>query len=128
MKVTVDKNSGFCWGVVRTVEIAEAELGSSENGPGLYSLGEIIHNPMEIERLEKKGLKTVSHADLENLAGARVLIRAHGEPPETFRRARELGIAPVVEKPIVKPILIYRSKLVLKCIVKNIYDFFFAFH
>ena len=104
MKVTVDKNSGFCWGVVRTVEIAEGELESAESGSGLYSLGEIIHNPMEIERLEKKGLKTVGHADLENLKGAKVLVRAHGEPPETFRHARELGIqivdatCPVVTK------------------------------
>ena len=104
MKVTVDRNSGFCWGVVRTIEIADAELESPDNGGQLYSLGEIIHNPMEIERLEKKGLKTISHADLENLKGARVLIRAHGEPPGTFRRARELEIqlvdatCPVVTK------------------------------
>lgn len=104
MTVTVDRNSGFCWGVVRTIEIAEAELGSSDNGGKLYSLGEIIHNPMETERLEKKGLKTINHADLENFKGARVLIRAHGEPPGTFRRARELGIqlidatCPVVTK------------------------------
>src|SRR5713226_10300214 len=103
MKVAIDKNSGFCWGVIRTIEIAEAELGSSDS-PGLYSLGEIIHNPREIERLEKKGLKTVKHSDLENLKGTRVLIRAHGEPPETFQRARELGIelvdatCPVVTK------------------------------
>lgn len=104
MKVTVDKNSGFCWGVVRTIDIAQAELESSEGTPELYSLGEIIHNPMEVERLGKKGLKTITHADLENLKGARVLIRAHGEPPETYRRARELGIhlidatCPVVTK------------------------------
>lgn len=104
MKVTVDKNSGFCWGVVRTVDIAEAELESSEDRSELYSLGEIIHNPMEIERLEKKGLKTITHSELENLKGAKILIRAHGEPPETYRRARELGIelidatCPVVTK------------------------------
>lgn len=102
MKVTIDKHSGFCWGVVRTVDIAEAELEASKNE--LYSLGEIIHNPMEIERLEKKGLKTVHHGDLENLRGKKVLIRAHGEPPETYRRARELGVeiidatCPVVTK------------------------------
>lgn len=101
MKITVDKFSGFCWGVVRTIEIAEQEL--SEGKP-LYSLGEIIHNPMEIQRLGEKGLKTVSTNDLENLRGARVLIRAHGEPPETYKRAEELGITiidatcPVVTK------------------------------
>lgn len=101
MKVTVDNNSGFCWGVVRTVDIAEQELG--ETGK-LYSLGEIIHNPVEIERLEAKGLHTIRHADLPNLKDAKVLIRAHGEPPETFRKMKEWGIdvidatCPVVTK------------------------------
>jgi 4-hydroxy-3-methylbut-2-en-1-yl diphosphate reductase len=101
MKITVDKFSGFCWGVVRTIEIAEQELAE---GKDLYSLGEIIHNPMEIERLGKKGLKTISGKDLDQLRGATVLIRAHGEPPETYKRAEELGITivdatcPVVTK------------------------------
>ncbi len=58
MKVTVDKSSGFCWGVIRTVEIAEKELAASEK---LYSLGDVIHNPVEIERLRSKGLETVTH-------------------------------------------------------------------
>ncbi len=101
MKVTVDPNSGFCWGVVRTIEIAEQELQESKK---LYSLGDIIHNPIEIERLGEEGLKTITHADLENIKDAKVLIRAHGEPPETYRRAKELGIelidatCPVVTK------------------------------
>ncbi|MDP1677454.1 MAG: 4-hydroxy-3-methylbut-2-enyl diphosphate reductase [Bacteroidota bacterium] len=101
MKVTVDNNSGFCWGVVRTVDIAEQEL--AETGK-LYSLGEIIHNPVEIERLEAKGLHTIRHDDLKNLKDAKVLIRAHGEPPETFRKMKEWGIdvidatCPVVTK------------------------------
>lgn len=102
MKATVDKHSGFCWGVVRTIDIAEAELTSTGNE--LYSLGEIIHNPMEIGRLEQKGLRTVAREDFARLRGKKVLIRAHGEPPETFRRARELGVelvdatCPVVTK------------------------------
>jgi 4-hydroxy-3-methylbut-2-enyl diphosphate reductase len=101
VKVTVDKFSGFCWGVVRTIEIAEQEL---KNDAVLYSLGEIIHNPMEIGRLEEKGLKTVTLNDLDNLRGSKVLIRAHGEPPETYRKAEKLGITiidttcPVVTK------------------------------
>jgi 4-hydroxy-3-methylbut-2-enyl diphosphate reductase len=101
MKVSVDNNSGFCWGVVRTVDIAEQEL--AETGK-LYSLGEIIHNPVEIARLEEKGLRTVRHEDLRNLKDAKVLIRAHGEPPETFRKMKEWGIdvidatCPVVTK------------------------------
>ncbi|RPI04736.1 MAG: 4-hydroxy-3-methylbut-2-enyl diphosphate reductase [Ignavibacteriae bacterium] len=89
MKVTVDKSSGFCWGVVRTVNIAEKELAAGEK---LYSLGDIIHNPVEIERLRSEGLQTITHDDLSHLRGATVLIRAHGEPPETYRRAQELGI------------------------------------
>jgi 4-hydroxy-3-methylbut-2-enyl diphosphate reductase len=89
MKVTVDKSSGFCWGVVRTVNIAEKELAADAK---LYSLGDIIHNPVEIERLRSEGLETVTHKDLEKLRGAKILIRAHGEPPETYKRAQELGI------------------------------------
>jgi 4-hydroxy-3-methylbut-2-enyl diphosphate reductase len=101
MTVTVDKFSGFCWGVVRTIEIAEQELA---RGGAMYSLGEIIHNPMEIKRMEEKGLQTVSHADLEFLRGSTVLIRAHGEPPSTYKKAMDLGITlvdatcPVVTK------------------------------
>lgn len=101
MTVTIDKHSGFCWGVVRTIEIAEQQLADNEK---LYSLGEIIHNPMEIKRMEEEGLRTVSHEDLENLRGATVLIRAHGEPPSTYKKAQELGITivdatcPVVTK------------------------------
>lgn len=101
MKVTIDKHSGFCWGVVRTVEIAEEVL---QESPELYSLGPIIHNPMEINRLKEKGLETVTHADLEKLSGKKVLIRAHGEPPSTYARARQFNVelidatCPVVTK------------------------------
>ncbi len=89
MKVTVDQHSGFCWGVVRTIDIAEEELQDSRE---LYSLGPVIHNPMEIERLRKEGLETITHADFERLRGKKVLIRAHGEPPSTYALAREHGI------------------------------------
>ena len=103
MTVTVDKNSGFCWGVVRAVDFAEAELANHDK---LYSLGEIIHNPVEVERLGEQGLETITHVDLERVAksGAKVLIRAHGEPPSTYEKLRELGIevidatCPVVTK------------------------------
>ena len=101
MKVSVDNFSGFCWGVIRTIDIAEKEIAAGEK---LYSLGDIIHNPVEIDRLRKKGLETISHNDLEKLRGARILIRAHGEPPDTYKRAKELGITlvdatcPVVTK------------------------------
>lgn len=106
MNVTIDKNSGFCWGVVRTVQIAESSLQEMRASRKLYVLGHIIHNPREIERLAAKGLKTISVDDFASIAhsGAKVLIRAHGEPPSTYRAAMEHGIelidatCPVVTK------------------------------
>lgn len=101
MIITIDQHSGFCWGVVRTIEIAEQELESNKK---LYSLGEIIHNPNEIKRLAEMGLQTIRHSDLENIKDAKILIRAHGEPPSTFKLASELGVeiidatCPVVTK------------------------------
>ncbi len=104
MNVTIDPRAGFCWGVVRTVQVAEEAL--QENSPGtVFVLGHIIHNPREIERLESLGLRTITRDDFPSLPkGAKVLIRAHGEPPETYRLAREHGIeiidatCPVVTK------------------------------
>lgn len=90
--VTVDKSAGFCWGVIRTIDIAESELEANASGEKLYVLGEIIHNPMEIERLERRGLRTITHSDLAEVTDGRVLIRAHGEPPETYAKAREHGV------------------------------------
>lgn len=101
MKVTVDQHSGFCWGVVRTIDIAEEELKTTAE---LHSLGPVIHNPMEIERLAKKGLETITHADFERLRGKTMLIRAHGEPPSTYELAKRHGVTlidatcPVVTK------------------------------
>jgi 4-hydroxy-3-methylbut-2-enyl diphosphate reductase len=101
MKVTVDKNGGFCWGVVRAIDFAEGELEKSEK---LYSLGDIIHNPEEIARLEAKGLQTISHEDLGKIKNAKVLIRAHGEPPTTYEIAKKYDLeivdatCPVVTK------------------------------
>lgn len=106
MNVTIDRFSGFCWGVVRTVQIAEDQLARERASRNVYVLGHIIHNPSEIARLEAKGLETVSVDDFERLAhsGAKVIIRAHGEPPSTYRKAWEYGIeiidatCPVVTK------------------------------
>lgn len=89
MKVTVDRQSGFCWGVVRAIDIAEEEM---EELSKLYSLGPIIHNPTEIERLEQKGMGIVSHSDFPGLKGQKILIRAHGEPPSTYQLAKEHGV------------------------------------
>lgn len=95
MKVTIDEKAGFCWGVVRTIDIAEDTL-SATNEADVYVLGHIIHNPREIDRLEHKGLSTITHDDFERIAAngrrSKVIIRAHGEPPSTFVKAEQLGI------------------------------------
>ena len=90
MLVEIDKNSGFCFGVVRAISKAEAAV--EELQGEVYSLGDIVHNRMEVQRLEALGLKTVTHEDMESLSGRDLFIRAHGEPPTTYRRAEELGI------------------------------------
>ena len=89
MVVEIDDKSGFCFGVVRAITEAERALGG---GATVYSLGDIVHNRIEVQRLERLGLKTVTHADMPRLAGCRLFIRAHGEPPTTYTAARELGI------------------------------------
>lgn len=89
MEVTIDVNSGFCFGVVFAIQMAEDEL---NNSGSLYCLGDIVHNNMEVERLEKKGLKIINHEQFKNLHDTKVLIRAHGEPPETYRTAIENNI------------------------------------
>ncbi len=89
MTVEIDDKSGFCFGVVRA--ITEAEKALSEGGT-VYSLGDIVHNRIEVQRLERLGLHTVTHDDMARLGGCSVFIRAHGEPPTTYAAARELGI------------------------------------
>lgn len=92
MNVIIDPGAGFCWGVIRTVQIAEETLSEHATKP-VYVLGHIIHNPREIERLEAKGLRTITRDEIPLLPpGSKVLIRAHGEPPETYRLARQHGI------------------------------------
>ncbi|MHC1736991.1 MAG: 4-hydroxy-3-methylbut-2-enyl diphosphate reductase [Ignavibacteriaceae bacterium] len=102
MRVEIDKGAGFCWGVVRAVDFAENELKTT---PKVYSLGDVIHNTAEVKRLNALGLETVSVADFPNLPrGSKILIRAHGEPPETYANALEYGLeivdatCPVVTK------------------------------
>ena len=90
MLVEIDDRSGFCFGVVRA--ITEAERALAEGGT-VYSLGDIVHNRIEVQRLEALGLQTVTHADMARLRGCRLFIRAHGEPPGTYAAARRLGIA-----------------------------------
>jgi len=89
MKIEIDEHSGFCFGVVRAITRAEEAL---KEGRRVYSLGDIVHNRIEVQRLEAAGLKTVTREEMENLAGERLFIRAHGEPPATYRQAERLGI------------------------------------
>ncbi|MFH6984602.1 4-hydroxy-3-methylbut-2-enyl diphosphate reductase [Marinoscillum luteum] len=86
LKVQIDQNSGFCFGVVYAIEMAEDMLEAEGH---LYCLGDIVHNDEEVKRLEAKGLKIISHDDLLSLRDANVLIRAHGEPPSTYQLAIE---------------------------------------
>lgn len=84
MKIEIDSNSGFCFGVVNAIELAEKELKNSDT---LYCLGDIVHNSAEVERLKKNGLVTIDHEQLKTLKNCKVLLRAHGEPPETYQTA-----------------------------------------
>lgn len=88
VSVTIDSGSGFCFGVVTAINKAEQKLADGN----LYCLGDIVHNSDEVERLRRKGLTTVSHADFSRLRNVPVLLRAHGEPPATYAEARRNGI------------------------------------
>lgn len=89
MTIEIDEGSGFCFGVTTAIRKAEQELA---DGRPLYSLGDIVHNEEECERLGRQGLIAIGHEQFRRLRGARVLFRAHGEPPETYATARENGI------------------------------------
>lgn len=89
LKVQIDKQSGFCFGVVYAIEMAEEML---EKNGYLYCLGDIVHNDEEVNRLKKKGLITIDHTEFESLKNEFVLIRAHGEAPSTYKKAIENNI------------------------------------
>ena len=100
MIVSIDNNSGFCFGVTSAIQKAEEELAKGQ----LFCLGDIVHNGQEVKRLERLGLETIDYDDLRTLHNIRVLLRAHGEPPSTYHIARNNGIeiidatCPVVKK------------------------------
>ena len=89
MEIEIDNGSGFCFGVTTAIRKAEEEL---EKGGILYCLGDIVHNGMECERLKDMGLVTINHDDMRELHNVKVLLRAHGEPPETYELARRNNI------------------------------------
>ena len=89
MKISIDQNSGYCFGVEFAIQMAEDEM---EQKQELYCLGDIVHNDMEVKRLNEKGLKVIDHEQLQHLHNCKVLIRAHGEPPETYLTALKNNI------------------------------------
>ena len=89
IKVEIDEGSGFCFGVVTAIHKAEEELAKGET---LYCLGDIVHNSREVDRLKTMGLITINREEFKQLKNAKVLLRAHGEPPETYIIARENNI------------------------------------
>ena len=88
MIITIDDNSGFCFGVTTAIQTAERELQKGQ----LFCLGDIVHNGQEVERLDKLGLETIDYDDLRTLRNVRVLLRAHGEPPSTYHIAKRNNI------------------------------------
>lgn len=89
VQIEIDDGSGFCFGVTTAIKKAEEELAA---GKTLYCLGDIVHNSMEVSRLHKRGLITINHEKLKQLHDVKVLLRAHGEPPQTYETARKNNI------------------------------------
>lgn len=107
--VEIDKGSGFCFGVVTAIESAEREL---KNTDTLYCLGDIVHNSLEVERLEASGLRTIEHEEFASLKGRKVLLRAHGEPPSTYEIARRNNIQ-IVDATC--PVVLQLQRKIHKC-------------
>ena len=87
--IEIDNGSGFCFGVVTAIRKAEEEINKSGH---LYCLGDIVHNSNEVERLQKIGLETITHEQMNELHNVKVLLRAHGEPPATYQMAQRNNI------------------------------------
>lgn len=109
MIVEIDEGSGFCFGVVNAINHAEKELDNTEE---LYCLGDIVHNSLEVERLENLGLRTIDHETFSALKGVKVLLRAHGEPPSTYITAQENGIK-IVDATC--PVVLQLQKRIHRC-------------
>ena len=109
MIVEIDKGSGFCFGVVNAINHAEKEL---VNTDVLYCLGDIVHNSLEVERLEAIGLRTIDHDDFTRLKDVKVLLRAHGEPPSTYKVAQENHIQ-IVDATC--PVVLQLQKRIHRC-------------
>lgn len=113
IEVEIDSGSGFCFGVVTAIESAEREL--KKGGP-LYCLGDIVHNSLEVERLSAMGLHCIEHEGFNKLKQAKVLLRAHGEPPETYQMARQNDIV-IVDATC--PVVLRLQKRIKKCYLES---------
>ena len=109
IEVEIDKGSGFCFGVVTAIESAERELNNTDI---LYCLGDIVHNSLEVERLQVQGLRTIDHEEFSTLKGKKVLLRAHGEPPSTYEIAKQNDIT-IVDATC--PVVLQLQKRIHKC-------------
>lgn len=109
IRVEIDNGSGFCFGVVTAIDGAEREL---KKGEPLYCLGDIVHNSLEVERLGNIGLRCIGHREFYSLRGAKVLLRAHGEPPETYQKALENQIT-IIDATC--PVVLRLQKKIKKC-------------
>ena len=108
--VEIDQKSGFCGGVIRAIGKAEEFLDSGREGT-LYSLGAIVHNEAELARLGSKGLVAIDKDGLKDAAGRTVLIRAHGEPPQTYEKARSARPMPAFTAALLTVSSLYSERL-----------------
>lgn len=113
MQIEIDNGSGFCFGVTTAIKKAEEELAK---GGKLYCLGDIVHNGMEVERLHEAGLITIDHEEMKELHGVKVLLRAHGEPPETYALAERNQIE-IIDATC--PVVLQLQKRIKKQYVSN---------
>ena len=113
IEVEIDKDSGFCFGVVNAIESAERELKTSKT---LYCLGDIVHNSLEVERLRQRGLCTIEHEEFARLKECKVLLRAHGEPPSTYQVAQQNRIT-IVDATC--PVVLRLQRKIHKCYLET---------
>jgi len=113
IEIEIDKDSGFCFGVVNAIKKAEQELLQDRI---LYCLGDIVHNNLEVERLQSSGLTTIDHSKLPSLKGQKVLLRAHGEPPSTYKTATENNIS-IIDATC--PVVLRLQQKIHKCYIDN---------
>lgn len=111
ISIEIDKQSGFCYGVINAIKKAEREMGGKEDET-LYCLGDIVHNSSEVNRLEKMGMQTINYEKFHQLKNKKVLFRAHGEPPKIYEEAKEKGFS-IVDATC--PVVLQLQKRIREC-------------